>query len=124
MIQEKLNPYWSSTINSIDIDFKTHSIIINAELNYQGQITNVNFLFEEVSGHYFDYFAYKKDDGEIALWDDVIELAEIHYLPELNNKNTSNFLLHTVKFNFLIEIYASKLFIKANQLFINNERIL
>jgi len=124
MIQDKLNSYWGSIINSIDIDFRNHEIKIKATLLYSGNETKLDILFSEVSGHYFDYFAYKDDTNEITTWNEIIELAEIHYLPELDNKQIYKLLSNTINFNFLIEIYASRLFIKANKLLINNEAIL
>jgi hypothetical protein len=108
--------FWGATVQSFDVDLKGHTIELVLKI---GDNKTALLRFVDFYTFKFDYSAYGVFPQVLEKWD-IVELSEIYFLPELKVKASHESDLHSGEFDFLLELYRSRLLIKARSVVIDN----
>ncbi|MFA5327168.1 MAG: hypothetical protein WC384_05205 [Prolixibacteraceae bacterium] len=123
-LQEKLNFLFGGEVCDFKLDILNHSVSFEIRIFENEENTTFNILIERVSSFLFD----DPNSLEFNNYDwDKIELSSFYYSPldiykmEMKSKN-NDFIDCKTEYNLFLEFWESKLFIRSENLIINNEK--
>lgn len=119
MVQKKVDRFWATRVRSITFDIASH--FIHMVVLVDGK--ELSLRFTHVSAFRFDSALQNWSPVEDFSWENI-ELSEIHFIPELPPAKQQLADPQNVGYNFVLELYSSKLFIRAKNMRVDDDMIL